>query len=152
MRKISWLALALWAVTIAAAGFVFIKGYTAPGDDGRTVIQLTKDEQTFVLSEMRGLLEAVRDITMALDDNDMNAVADAVKDKGVDAMMRNTPMTIMAKIPADFRGLGQEMHQGFDDIGAAAKAGDKAKVLSLLSEQLSRCVACHGSFRLSGSP
>ena len=149
MRIVSWLALALWALTIVAIGFMFFKSSTEIGDDGRTVVKLDTAEQTFVLGEMRKFLEAIRDATAALEQDDMKAVAVAVTDKGLVAMMRDTPGSIITKSPADFLLLSTDMHKGFDDIKAAAEKGaDRDAILLLMSEQLSRCVACHSSFRM----
>ncbi len=149
MRVISWLALGLWVVTVAGGGFMLYKGQAAPGEDGRTIIKLNKDEQTFVLGEMRGLLEAVQGVVLALDENDMKGVVSAVAGKGLEDLKGGTPMAIMVKVPQGFRQLGRAMHQGFSDIRAAAKNGDgRDKVLKMLGDQLGRCTACHASFQL----
>ncbi len=149
MRSVSWLALALWALTIVAVGFLVFNSSTAPGDDGRTIVKLDTAEQAFVLGEMRKFLESIRDATMALENGDMDAASRAFSDKGVAAMIRDTPATIIAKAPADFLLLSTEMHKGFDGLEAAAgKGADRTAMLGLLAEQLSRCVACHSTYRL----
>jgi ribosomal protein L12E/L44/L45/RPP1/RPP2 len=148
-KTIAIIALLLWVATIAAGAFVFTRGVTSVAEDGRIELGFTKPEKEFALTEMRGLLETVRDIVVALDESDIKAVADAVEGKGVAEMMKNTPKSILAKIPLEFRQLGFAMHTAFEDIGKAAKAGaDKNKITSMLGEQLGRCVACHASYKM----
>ena len=142
-------SLLLWVATIGVAGFFFAKGITSEGEDGRTIVNFNKEEVTFTLTEMRGLLETVSEIVSAANDNDMKGVGEAVKGKGVADMLKNTPKSILAKLPMDFRSLGMDMHRGFDGIGkAAANNAGKDEVLKLVGKQIERCTACHASFSL----
>jgi hypothetical protein len=139
----------VWVVSIAGIGLLYFKGAAAPGEDGRIVLQINKDEKRFVLSEMRGMLETVQNIVIALEDDDKAAIGEAVKGKGVADMMRNTPKILIAKVPLEFMTLGRSMHQNFDDIGkAAADGAEKNKIISMLGDQLGKCVACHSTYQL----
>ena len=145
-----WMALVvfLWLIMAAAIGYIFINGTAVPGADGRRALQLNGAEKQFVLKEMRRMLEAVQGIVAGLEDKDMKGVALAATPVGM-AAMRGVPVSIMAKLPREFRKLGSSLHKGFDLIALEAEGiGDRDKLLSLLSQQLGRCVACHSSFSL----
>ncbi len=147
-NKIAWAALALWVVTIAGIGLVLFKGGAEKGEDGRIVLQINMDEKRYVLSRMRVMLETVQEIVVALEENDMDAVAEAVKDRTVADMMRNTPKILITKVPPEFMILGRAMHSNFEAIGEAARSGaGNKKILSILGEQLGQCAACHATYQ-----
>ena len=57
---------------------------------------------------------------------------------------------LLAKLPLDFKASGMRIHAGFDDIAREAGAGAPPERLTrMLAEQLSRCVACHASYRFA---
>jgi len=147
-NKIAWAALVLWVVTIAGIGLVLFTGGAEKGEDGRIVLQVNKDEKRFILAEMRMMLETVQEVVVALEADDMKAVAEAVEGKGVADMMRNTPKILITKVPPEFMGLGRAMHANFDAIGKAASEGaDNKKILSMLGEQLGQCTTCHATYQ-----
>ncbi len=149
MSRIAILALVLWVGTLGAAGYLFLNGYTAKGSDGREIVLLTPAERDQVLAEMRGLLEAVADITGALGRNDTQAVVELTKPVGMAAMAVESP-ALIAKLPLDFKAAGLQVHQGFDALGAAAGGGATAAALTaMLSEQLMVCTGCHASYQFS---
>jgi len=143
-------ALFLWVATIALGAFMVTREVTTLDEDGRAVINFNEGEVAFTLAEMRGLLETVHDIVLALDDDDMAGVVLAVEGKTVVDAMANTPKSMLAKIPLEFRTLGMSMHGGFEEIGAtaAAEGANTAQIVTLLGDQIGRCVACHASYKL----
>jgi hypothetical protein len=56
------ITLALWGLTIATAGYFFVKGYTVPSTDSRIAVALTHAEREQILAEMRQLLKAVHGV------------------------------------------------------------------------------------------
>ncbi|HVI52604.1 MAG TPA: hypothetical protein VM661_15450 [Candidatus Sulfotelmatobacter sp.] len=147
-RKLAIAAIVLWAVTAVAAAALLIGGHNRTGDDGRTVIRLAPAERDFVLSEMRGMLMAVQDITAALAKGDNEGAAHAARAAGGDSV-GGVPVSLMAKLPMEFRQSGMAMHGSFDDFAAAATHGDNAVALTgRLSGLMSGCVGCHQAFRI----
>lgn len=65
-RKLAIIAIALWVISALVAGVMFARGNGHKGTDGRILIRLAPDERDFVLSEMRGMLIAMQDISAAL--------------------------------------------------------------------------------------
>ena len=146
--RLTLAAIALWAVTALALGILFVRGQTAAGVDGRTAILLADGERGFILEEMRGLLVAVHDVAEGLSRDDRAEVVRAARGAGM-ASAHDVSPALMVKLPLAFKQLGLPLHQGFDDLAAAAEHGESAAALSRrLVEQLDRCVACHGAYRL----
>ena len=116
--------------------------------DLRQAIELTVEERTFVLGEMRGFLESVEGIVNATAAGDMKAAADAARRSGMMAM-QNAPRTLMGKMPPEFRMLGMDTHTKFAALADdAAAIGDKQAVLRQLGALLANCGACHQGYRL----
>ena len=143
-----------WALTavliigaIVVGSWFFVRGNVAASDDGRTAILLTEIERDFVLSEMRGLLEAVETITFELSENNMAGVAEAAKSVGMGSA-GSEPLTLIAKLPLAFKTLGMSTHNAFDDLAMEAEdMGDGAVVLDQLSAILTNCTSCHAGYR-----
>ena len=148
MAKLAFAALLLWAVTIAAAAFLYVNGITAKGIDGRQTVLLSDSERDHVLSEMRDLLDSVMQITAALARPDNAAVSKIAGAIGSRGMAGESP-ALIAKLPLDFKTAGANMHAGFDQLAFAARGGaSQARLTTMLSEQLGACVACHASYRV----
>lgn len=145
-----------WGVTIllvlfavAAGATLFVRGTTALGDDGRTAILLNPAERTHVLAEMRGLLEAVESITYGISQNDLPAVAAAASAVGMGAA-GGEPITLIAKLPLEFKSLGMATHSAFDDLALDANDNsDGMALLEHLSGILSNCTSCHAGYRIA---
>lgn len=143
-----------WSVTAAVLFLVagiavtfFVRGNTTESDDGRTAVLLNNAERTHVLGEMRGLLEAVEAITSAIAKDDMVAVSAAATAVGMGAT-GNEPITLIARLPLEFKTLGMGTHQAFDDLALEARdMGDRMVVLEQLSDILGNCTSCHAGYR-----
>ena len=148
-NKLAVLALGLWGITVVVLATMFVRGNTAPATDGRTAVILRDSERDLVLTEMRGMLLAVRGVAEGLAGNQRAEIAQAARDGGGGAM-RDVPVSLMAKLPLEFKEMGMAMHAGFDALASAADQGEATdKLLGLLTGQLNQCVACHQSFRIN---
>ena len=148
-NRIAVLALMLWGVTLAGALTLFVRGYTTSSPDGRIAVIVTDAEKDMVLGEMRGMLQAVADITRALAREDHAAVAAAAKTVGSVAMQNDSP-ALLAKLPLEFKRSGMAMHDSFDRIAAVAREGKPIReITALLGDHLSLCTACHASYRFA---
>jgi hypothetical protein len=147
-NRLALIALALWAVTVTAAGVLFVRGHTMTAPDGRTSVLLQRGERDFVLEEMRQLLVATRGINQGLAQDDRALIAQSARSIGMAAAHDAAP-TLLAKLPLDFKRLAMPLHQGFDELAAAAEHGEPLPALhNRLIEQMDRCIACHAAFRL----
>lgn len=120
--------------------------------DPRTAIVLTESERALVLTEMRGFLAAVQSINTALAANDMAAAAQSAQAAGA-AAAQAVPVTLMGKLPLQFKQLGMSTHQGFDQFAMDARdLGDARYSLQQLGQLINNCVACHATFQLRAAP
>lgn len=151
-RILAIFAILLWAVSAGVFAYLQIQSRPQMTAAGRTLITVTTAERKFVLKEMRMMLESMQGILMAMDTNDRDALAEAAGSSG-NVMLAALPPSLMSKAPKDFRVMAKSAHMVFDRIEAAAKAGAGTdKVISLLSELLGECTACHDTYRFVEKP
>ncbi|VAW96402.1 hypothetical protein MNBD_GAMMA19-1241 [hydrothermal vent metagenome] len=145
---ISVIAIALWMISLAVVGMYFYKGWATPSADGRVAIILAPTERDRVLENMRGMLETVQEIIDGLARNDIEQVAARASAGGMGAV--RMPVGLMAKLPMAFKEMGLGVHRGFDELARAARTGaSDGEMLNALSTQLSSCIACHATYRLT---
>ncbi|MBM3855214.1 MAG: hypothetical protein FJ399_19005 [Verrucomicrobia bacterium] len=142
-------ALVLWIATLAAAGWFFVKGWTATGTDGRTEILLAPAERDQVLAEMRHLLKAVDGVVRGLSEPqpDRRAMESAARAAGME-MAADVEPVLMAKLPLPFKQLGMSIHKDMDGLADAIVQNETPQqLLKRLSSMTARCTACHDMYR-----
>ena len=147
--KLCWaiVTLSLAAVVVMAWMFV-IRGNVTASNDGRTAIVLSGSERDLVLAEMRVFLESVQAITAGIAEKDVKAVEESARASGM-AEFQGVPVSLMSKLPLEFKALGRSTHEAFDDIAREARdMGDEKALLSSLGEMMLKCTSCHAAYRL----
>ena len=146
--RLCWSITILLLVAIGAMAYLFvIKGSTLEASDGRTAIILSAGERDLVLGEMREFLETVQIITESLAEKDMKAVSTAALKVG-SASVGGVPLTLMAKLPIEFKTLGLETHGAFDELAESSKGGSTEDVLAKLGVLMNNCTTCHSGYRI----
>lgn len=150
--KLCWMLTIVLALTTGTMAYLFmIRGNIAPSNDGRTEIILEGSERDMVLEEMRGFLDGVQSIIAASTENDMQTIAESAKIVGM-ANAGDVPLTLMSKLPIEFKSLGLETHKAFDEIAREAEdIGDAKIILTRLGDLLTNCTSCHATYRLSAN-
>lgn len=121
---------------------------TADEADRRRVLTLTEAQRAHVLGEMRALLSGTQAILSSLSTDDMAAVAQQARSLGTD-MGHKAENTLHEMLPKEFMQLGMSVHQDFDRIAADAETlKDPKHTLRQLSESMTRCTACHDTYRI----
>ncbi len=147
-NKIAIAALLLWLATVATFAWFFVRGNTAAGTDNRTAVILAPGERAMILSEMRGLLAGVHDILDGINRNDMKQVATRARAVGT-AFAADVNPAIMAKLPLTFKQLGMSVHHDLDGLAEAAENGKTpGELQAILTNTMSKCVACHSDWQL----
>jgi cytochrome c556 len=139
----------LWVITIALLGWVFIKGLTTKGSDGRTEILLAAVERDQILAEMRQLLKAVDGVVRELGESkpDLKQMETAARAAGM-SMATDVEPAIMAKLPLPFKQLGMSIHKDMDALADAIVQNETPQqILGRLSSMTARCTACHDMYR-----
>lgn len=145
--------LALWVATIAAVGYLFVKGWTVQEvSDSRTAVVLTKAEQNQILAEMRQLLKAVHGVLDGVVAQDLTRAGQAARAAGM-AMAADVNPLLMAKLPLTFKAMGMSIHRDFDGLADGIQSGERGEqALKRLSDLTGRCAACHDLYRFSTAP
>lgn len=141
----------LWAITLAVLGWLFIKGLTVEGSDGRTEILLATAERDQILAEMRQLLKAVDGVVRGLGEPqpDLKQMEETARSVGME-MAADTEPIIMAKLPLPFKQMGISIHKDMDSLAEAiAQHETSQQLLKRLSSMTARCTACHDMYRFS---
>ena len=152
MCRICWVVVVILALVSTAVTYKFVlKGQVADSADGRTAILLDKNERDLVLSEMRGFLESVQQVTSGIAEDDMSLVARSARQSGTSTQMA-VPGSLVGKLPLAFKKLGFDTHARFDELALdAEQLGDRDHSLSQMNAILGNCVACHATYRFDVS-
>jgi len=152
MKKFSLsLNVVLAAIIVFGVYKFLIEGSVEEAEDGRTAILLTTGERDFVLSEMRGFLEAVQGIVAAIGDEDMAVVASIATPVGSAAIGGETA-ALLGKLPLEFKTLGMATHGLFDDLASTARSGKATAVTAELGVLMQNCTHCHAGYRFDIEP
>ena len=147
-NKIALAAILLWIVTMAAFAWFVVRGNTVSGTDNRTAVVLKANERDLILREMRGLLAATAGILEGINREDMGQVTQFPRWSGMAAAADVNP-ALMVKLPFPLKTLGMSVHQDMDELAKAAESGKPApELLEMLSNTLSKCVACHAAWQI----
>jgi len=116
-RRLCMASIVLWLVTLAAGGWLFVKGWTTTGSDGRVEILLAPVERDQILAEMRQLLKAVDGVVRRLGESqpDLRAMQGAARVAGMD-MAADVEPAIMANLPLPFKQMGTSIHSDMDAL------------------------------------
>ena len=115
--------------------------------DSRTAIEVSAQNKTKILKEMRELLRSSQLVLDGVIKNDMEQVEKAARKVGMN-MTGGTPPEVARVLPQRFRALGPGVHRSFERIADEADGfGDTQKILTILADTQSSCVACHDIYR-----
>jgi hypothetical protein len=121
-------------------------------EDTRSPLLLSADERGHVLAEMRGFLIAVHAVLQAVQKDDTAAIAQAARKAGR-AAAHAVPAGLRDKLPMQFKKLGSDTHQRFDQLAMDAESlGDVSHSLQQLTELMGNCLACHDLYRIEAQP
>lgn len=153
MCKLCWVLVLVLLIGASVVGYrVFVGPQMENSADGRRVIRLAEEERGLILTEMRGFLASVQQITAALAVNDMQQVAEQARRSG-HAAQHAVPPLLIAKLPAPFKKMGFDTHAGFDQLALdAEQLGDREHSLTQLGALMQNCVVCHGAYRIEPEP
>lgn len=147
-NKLAAIAIALWLITVAVLGYLFVRGWTSEATDRRTAIHLAPAERDLVLSEMRQMLHSVHNLVTGLSAGDRKMMEQAARASGM-GMAADVNPIIMAKLPLAFKQQGMSVHRDFDALAdTIARGADQATVLREFAGITARCVGCHTVYRL----
>jgi len=148
MNKLNTLLLStLFIALLGTANIASANEPVSAKDKGRQTIILTEKERSVVLTEMRGFLESVQTIIVALGKNDWESLSKAARKSGK-AEQAAMPASLRTKLPKAFKILGGGTHKAFDQLALDVKdMEDRQQALEQLGSLMNNCVACHAAFK-----
>ena len=151
-RSLCIVSIAVWVVTIVAAGWFFVRGWTAQGADGRIQVVLAPAERDLILGEMRMLLKAVHGVVTGLAGRDQGPdlvqIEQAARSAGM-GMAEDVNPALMAKLPLPFKQMGMSIHHDMDALAdAVVKRETQQQILQRLTSITARCTTCHDMYRI----
>jgi hypothetical protein len=123
----------------------------ADAADSRQPLAVTAAEKAYILGQMRLFLASIQMIVKAAAKGDTKAVADAAAARGrrQNAGDPHFPKSLGAKLPPLWKQMGSGVRGGFDSLADSARSGaTREQGLTILSETMRNCVACHQTYRL----
>jgi hypothetical protein len=138
----------LMLVILGGAYKFIVEGSTSESTDGRLAIHLNASERDLVLKEMRSFLVSVQQIAKGISEDNMDRVSKYARQAGA-AAQEEVPVTLVGKLPLEFKKLGFDTHRKFDLLALDAESlGDGNHALKQLTELMENCVGCHAGHRL----
>ena len=149
MNKKCLVTISLLSIIIAGGIYKFIlQGSTEEHADQRITILLTENERALVLAEMRAFLQSVQQISQAISEDNLDAVASSARKSGM-AAQGEIPGTLVGKLPLQFKKWGRDTHMKFDQLALDAEdLEDSGHSLEQLSTLMQNCVTCHATYRI----
>ncbi len=142
----------LVALVVAMAYKFIVAGSVETGEEGRLSVALDPAERALMLRDMRGFVAGLRGIVDGLARDDMKAVATASRAMGM-ARAHDAPVAMMGKLPLEFKTLALGLHREFDVIAMDAEGiATQKHTLGQLADALQKCVACHNTYQVNGTP
>lgn len=144
------LAIAVSATLLFHSG----AGLAADPSDVRQPITLTPQEYSFLLSEMRGHLDAIGAAQQAISTGDLETARKAMLERGTGRLKSpGRPPSFAHKTTEAWRAMAGAMHQSFDEVAEGiANKETAAQVMGRTAKLMSYCAGCHASYRLVAAP
>ncbi|MEL6955669.1 MAG: hypothetical protein AAFO88_03415 [Pseudomonadota bacterium] len=119
---------------------------TAYFEDGRTPIAFTTEEREHIRSEMLAFLQGAQSISYGLAEQDRRLIGEAARELSPGA---GDPIgaSIRAKAPEGFVSLSRGLRRDFGELAVLSEFADFPDLQLHFSATVSRCVACHGTYR-----
>lgn len=118
-------------------------------EDARTPIAFTTEERDHIRSEMLAFLQGAQSISYGLAERDRILIGEAARGLSRGA---GDPVGagIRAKAPEGFVSLSRGLRTDFGELAALSETADFSDLQFQFSATMSRCVACHGTYRSTG--
>ena len=142
---------------IAAAVLTLISpAHAADPSDTRQAVVLTPREYSFLLSEMRGHLDAIGIAQQALSTGDMETARQAMLERGTARLkspLPGRPPSFGHKTPDAWRAMASGMHQSYDSVAEGIASKETApQLMGRIAKLMHHCAGCHASYRLIAAP
>lgn len=127
--------------------------FAADPSDVRQPVTLTPKEYSWLLSEMRGHLDAIGAAQQALSTGDMETARQALLERGAARLKAPGRLSFPQKVPDAWRALALGMHKSFDAVAEGIENKESApQIMGRTARLMQHCAGCHVSYRLVAAP
>lgn len=113
--------------------------------DGRLALYFTADDRAHVSGEMLAFLQGVQAISAAVAEEDRETIRETA---GALRMGQGQGQAVQMKAPEGFRTIGRSLRQDFGVIADMSMAAEMPEIELTLSDAMTKCMACHGSYKV----
>jgi hypothetical protein len=133
-----------------ASSLVLAAQSGAADEDARIKVDFPDMMKSHFLGNMRGHLQALHEINLALATGQLDKAAEIAEAKiGMSSMIAHNSSHMAPYMPKEMQDIGTEMHHAASRFAMTANEGDLPKALDGLSKVTEQCVACHMSYRVN---
>ncbi|MCB1773144.1 MAG: cytochrome c [Gammaproteobacteria bacterium] len=131
-----------------ALTFLFAIG-TAIAEDDRTPVDFPLPMQAHMLANMRDHLAALAEANTLAAAGHWDEAADVVEHRiGMSSLDAHGASHMAPLMPQGMRELGTAMHRSASRLARVLQEAEPQPALEAIGELMSRCHACHSSYRL----
>jgi hypothetical protein len=136
--------------SVLVSSLVLAAQAVADGEDARIKVDFPDMMKSHFLGNMRGHLQALHEINLALATGKLDKAAEIAEAKiGMSSMIAHNSSHMAPYMPKEMQDIGTEMHHAASRFAMTANEGDLPKALDGLSKVTEQCVACHMSYRVN---
>jgi len=122
-------------------------------NDVRQAVRVPRIIMDRILTDMRGYLQGLQEIQMALSRQEYDRAADLAENHvGMSVLVLHRSHEVAKYVPKSFQEFGVAMHRAASRlaiaVGDVAVTGNVNPALASFSEVMGACVACHAVYRL----
>jgi cytochrome c556 len=134
---------------VAPLIFLVTGGAAVAAEDGRTPVDLPLPMQAHMLANMRDHLAALAEASTLAAGGRWDESADVVEQRiGMSSLEAHGASHMAPLMPQGMRELGTAMHRSASRLARTLQEADPQATLAAMGELMTRCHACHGSYRL----
>ena len=121
--------------------------------DFRQPVNLTPKEYSWLLSEMRGHLDAIGAAQQALSTGDVETARQALLERGTARQKAPGRLSFPQKVTDAWRAMAIGMHQSYDAVAEGiANKESASQIMGRTAKLMQYCAGCHASYRLVETP
>ncbi len=148
--KIGLIVLSASAAAIIAVSCAQEKDSMAKYDD-RKVIELTPEQRSYFLSEMREMMFSLNGTLAGIGSEQRDVAVESARKSGA-AYVQNigdVPADLNDRLPAEFRNFRAATHKNFDELAELLESGKTEKeLIGKLTDMTGNCAVCHAMYRI----
>ena len=134
---------------VVALTLLFAVGTAIAAEDNRTLVDFPPPMQAHMLANMRDHLAALAEVNTLAAAGRWDEAADVVEHRiGMSSLEAHGASHMAPLMPEGMRELGTAMHRSASRLARTLQEAEPQAALEATGELMSRCHACHSSYRL----